>query len=312
MPQATIKQLLEAGVHFGHQTSRWNPKMKRYIFGERNGIYIINLELTLGCLTSALEFLTETAASGREVLFIGTKKQAQDIIKDSAEKCGMPYVNQRWLGGMLTNFETVLKSVRKLDDIDKMEKDGGFEFVTKKEAGEYRKEREKLTKNLSGIRNMRNRPGALFVIDSKKEENALSEARKLGIPIVAVLDTNCNPDIVDYPLPGNDDAIRAIKLFCDLASQAVLEGREKFKNSQKAAESTDATEIPPVENQDQEGTFASIMAGKDAVELGESVSDVVPDSLEEKLAEKYAKPGIVEVKEKVKPKKAVRGEGKAK
>lgn len=311
MPQATIKQLLEAGVHFGHQTSRWNPKMKRYIFGERNGIYIINLELTLGCLTSALEFLTETAASGREVLFIGTKKQAQDILKDAAERCGMPYVNQRWLGGMLTNFETVLKSVRKLDEIDKMEKEGGFDFVTKKEAGEYRKEREKLTKNLSGIRHMKNRPGALFVIDSKKEENALSEARKLGIPIVAVLDTNCNPDIVDYPLPGNDDAIRAIKLFCDLAAQAVLEGREKFKNSQAVA-GTEALEASVSEAQDQEGTFASIMAGKEAVELEEVISDGIPDSLEEKLAEKYAKPGIVETKEKVKPKKAVRGEGKAK
>ena len=229
MSPITIKQLLEAGVHFGHQTARWNPKMKKYIFGERNGIYIINLELTLACLEKALVFLKQVAAEGKDVLFVGTKKQAQLPLKEAAASCGMPYVNQRWLGGMLTNFETIRKSIKKLDSIDKMEQDGSFQFITKKEIGSLKKEREKLVKNLSGIREMRKVPGAVFVIDAELEKIAIAEARKLGIPVIAVLDTNGNPDSIDLPLPGNDDAIKAIKLFCECVSGAIAEGRAEFK-----------------------------------------------------------------------------------
>ena len=197
MPDLTIKQLLEAGVHFGHQTQRWNPKMKKFIFGERNGIYIINLETTLSCLKTAAEFLKKMSASGKAVLLVGTKKQAQSIVREAAERCGMPFVEQRWLGGMLTNFETVRKSVARLDLIDKMETDGSFQFITKKEGLVLKKEREKLVRNLKGIRKMRTLPGAIFVIDSKKEEIAIHEAVKLGIPVIAVLDTNCDPDLAD-------------------------------------------------------------------------------------------------------------------
>ena len=229
MPPITIKQLLEAGVHFGHQTARWNPKMKKYIFGERNGIYIINLELTLGCLEKALLFLKQLASEGKEVLFVGTKKQAQIPLKEAAVACGMPYVNQRWLGGMLTNFETIRKSIKKLDSIDKMEQDGSFQFITKKEIGSLKKEREKLIKNLSGIREMRKVPGAVFVIDAELEKISIAEAKKLGVPVVAVLDTNGNPDNIDFPLPGNDDAIKAVKLFCESVSGAIAEGRAEFK-----------------------------------------------------------------------------------
>lgn len=235
MAQVTIKQLLEAGVHFGHQTQRWNPKMKKYIFGERNGIYIINLEITLSCIEKAMNYVKQLASEGKEILLVGTKRQAQEPLKNAAINSGMPYVEQRWLGGMLTNFETVRKSVARLEFIDKMEQEDGFQFVTKKEAGVLKKEREKLVKNLSGIRKMRRLPGALFVIDSKKEEIGIKEAIKLGIPVVAVLDTNCDPDLVDYPIPGNDDAIRAVKLFCELVTTAIKEGRDQF-NTNKAAE----------------------------------------------------------------------------
>ena len=228
MSPITIKQLLESGVHFGHQTARWNPKMKKYIFGERNGIYIINLELTLGCLEKALLFIRQVAAEGKDILFVGTKKQAQNPLKDAAVSCGMPFVNQRWLGGMLTNFETIRKSIKKLESIDKMEQDGSFQFITKKEIGSLKKEREKLIKNLSGIREMKKVPSAVFVIDAELEKIAIAEARKLGIPVVAVLDTNGNPDHIDYPLPGNDDAIKAIKLFCEAVAGTVTEGRKEF------------------------------------------------------------------------------------
>ena len=228
MQQVTLKQLLETGVHFGHQTRRWNPKMAKYIFGEKSGIYIINLELTLVCLKEAMEFLKKTASEGREVLFVGTKKQAQDGLREAAERSRMPYVNTRWLGGMLTNFSTVRKSVARLDWIDQMEREGNFKFITKKEAAGLMKEREKLVRYLAGVRQMKKLPGALFIIDTKKEEIALREAIKLGIPTVALIDTNCDPDLVDYPIPGNDDAIRAIKLFCDLVAETVLEGRQEF------------------------------------------------------------------------------------
>ena len=228
MQEVTLKQLLETGVHFGHQTRRWNPKMKRYIFGEKSGIYIINLELTMECLERAFAFLKKVAAEGREVLFVGTKKQAHEAVREAAVQCGMPYVHYRWLGGMLTNFATVRKSIARLEWIDQMERDGNFKFITKKEMGYLVKEREKLVRDLTGIRRMKQLPGALFLIDTKKEEIALHEARILGIPTVALIDTNCDPELVDYPIPGNDDAIRAIKLFCDLVAKAVTEGRSEF------------------------------------------------------------------------------------
>lgn len=225
MTEVNIKNLLEAGVHFGHQTHRWNPKMKKYIFGERNGIYIIDLEITLKCIKRAAAFVNQIAKSGQGILFTGTKKQAKAVLREAAERCNMPYVCERWLGGMLTNFETVRRSIGRLDSIDKMEREGGFQYVTKKEVSVLKKEREKLAKNLTGIRNMSTLPGALFVIDAKKEEIAIREAVKLGIPVIAVLDTNSDPDLVDYPMPGNDDAIRSIKLFCDIMAASIAEGR---------------------------------------------------------------------------------------
>ena len=245
MSQLTLKQLLEAGVHFGHQTQRWNPKMKKYIFGERNGIYIINLEITLSCLKTALEFLKKVAAQGQSILFVGTKKQAQASLKEAAERCGMPYVNERWLGGMLTNFETIRKSINRLESIDRMEKDGSFKYVTKKEVGCLMKEREKLVKYLTGIREMKKHPAAVFVIDAKKEEIAVLEARKLGIPVIAVLDTNSDPDLIDYPVPGNDDAIRAIKLFCNAVAEISIEGRAIFEQTLSAATLKEEPEAKP-------------------------------------------------------------------
>jgi small subunit ribosomal protein S2 len=277
LSQVTIKQLLEAGVHFGHQTQRWNPKMKKYIFGERNGIYIINLEITLSCLDKAMNFLKKIAGEGKEILLVGTKRQAQEPIRDVAERCGMPYVQQRWLGGMLTNFETIKKSVARLDEIDQMEKEGSFSFVTKKEVGMLKKEREKLVKNLSGIRKMRRLPSALFVIDSKKEEIAIQEASKLGIPIVAVLDTNCDPDKVDYPVPGNDDAIRAVKLFCEVAFQAITEGRTQYAKPAPPVEAVPAEEgdVPAAVSAETD-SFATAMEG------------TPEDRIEEKLAARFA------------------------
>jgi len=280
----TIKNLLEAGVHFGHQTQRWNPKMKKYIFGERNGIYIINLELTLTCLEKALQFLKQVASEGKTVLFVGTKKQAQEPMKLAAEQAGMPYVNQRWLGGMLTNFETVRRSVKKLDSIDQMEREGNFQFVTKKEAGMLKKERERLIKNLSGVREMRKLPGAVFVIDSEAEKIAILEAKKLGIPVVAVLDTNANPDEVDYPVPGNDDAIKAIKLFCESVSTAVLEGRREYEKiaAEKVAEAERIEAAVEVA-----GEIAGTSDEPKVVE--EIIEEIVPKKVIEVIQEKEVK-----------------------
>jgi len=258
LAQISIKQLLEAGVHFGHQTRRWNPKMKKYIFTERNGIYIIDLEKTLACLERAMSFIKQVASEGKELLWVGTKKQAKDIIREYAEGCGMPYVNERWLGGMLTNFETVRKSIQRLDAIDKMEEEGSFQFVTKKEVLHLNKEREKLRKNLTGIRKMKRLPGAIFIIDSKKEEIAMREAAKLGVPIVAILDTNCDPDLVDYPIPGNDDAIRAIKLFCELVSQVIRDGsnlrQEVVVAEEEASQEAEGAPSEPAEEKQEAKT----------------------------------------------------------
>ena len=247
----TMKDLLEAGVHFGHQTRRWNPKMKPYIFTERNGIYIIDLQKTIVMLEEAYNYVKDLAAEGGTILFVGTKKQARDVIKEHAERCGMPYVNHRWLGGMLTNFQTISKRVDRLIELERMSETGELEFYPKKERMMIEKELEKLRRNLGGIRNMKKLPDAVFIIDIKKEEIAVKEARKLGIPIVAVVDTNCDPDEVDVVIPGNDDAIRSATLFARTIADAVIEGRGIFE-SKKAEEAEEEQEIIHVFEADKE------------------------------------------------------------
>jgi small subunit ribosomal protein S2 len=223
-----MKELLEAGVHFGHQVRRWNPKMKEYIFGERNGIYIIDLQKTQRMFREAIAFVTNLIAEdkGKTVLFVGTKRQAQDAIREEAEKCGQYYVNQRWLGGLLTNFQTVQKSIKRLKDLESMQTDGRYEKMTKKERIKLDRERESLNKNLSGIKSMNRLPDCVFIIDVKKEEIAVAEANRLGIPIVAVVDTNCSPEGIDYVIPGNDDALRAVRLFASRIADSIVEGNQ--------------------------------------------------------------------------------------
>jgi len=233
----SMKQLLEAGVHFGHQTRRWNPKMAEYIFTERNGIYIIDLQKTAKKIEEAYAFLRDVATDKKDILFVGTKKQAQEAITDEARRVGMYYVNNRWLGGMLTNFKTIRRSIDRLYQLEKMENDGTFELLPKKEVLKLRKEMGKLEKNFGGIKEMRKMPGAMFVVDPRKEKIAIAEARKLNIPVVAIVDTNCDPDEVDYVIPGNDDAIRAVKLIVECIANAVLEARqgESFAEAEAAA-----------------------------------------------------------------------------
>ena len=226
MSVISMKQLLEAGVHFGHQTRRWNPKMKEYIFTERNGIYIIDLQKTVKKIDEAYYFVRDLAMDGKSILFVGTKKQAQESIEQEAKRCEMFYVNQRWLGGMLTNFKTIQGRIAQLRKIEKMEADGDFAFLPKKEVIKLKAEQEKLEKNLGGIKDMKKLPGALFVVDPRKEHIAILEAQTLGIPVVAIVDTNCDPDEADYPIPGNDDAIRAVKLIASKMADAVLEGKQ--------------------------------------------------------------------------------------
>ena len=242
MAVIAMKQLLEAGVHFGHQTRRWNPKMAEYIFTERNGIYIIDLQKTVKKVEEAYNFIRDVAANGDEILFVGTKKQAQESIKEEAERVGMYYVNARWLGGMMTNFKTIRKRIDRLNQIKKMEEDGTFELLPKKEVIKLKGELEKLEKFLGGIKEMKRLPGAWFVVDPKKEHIAIMEAKRLGIPVVAIVDTNCDPEEVDYVIPGNDDAIRAVKLIASTMANAVLEGKqgEQFAAEEAAAE--DASE----------------------------------------------------------------------
>jgi small subunit ribosomal protein S2 len=223
-----IKQLLEAGVHFGHKTSRWNPKMKKFIFGARSNIYIIDLEKTQDCLNAARDFLMDITSKGEFVLFVGTKKQAQEVVLQEAQRAGMYYVTERWPGGMLTNFSTVKKSINRLKEIEKMKEDGTFDKLTKKEVARLEKELDKLKKNFAGIVPMERMPGAMFVVDTKKEETAVKEARRLSIPVIGLVDTNCNPDEVDYPIPGNDDATKSIRLITSIIADTVIEGRKKF------------------------------------------------------------------------------------
>ena len=240
MAVISMKQLLEAGVHFGHQTRRWNPKMAQYIFTERNGIYIIDLQKTVRKIDEAYMFVRNLALEGKSILFVGTKKQAQESIEAEAKRCGMYFVNNRWLGGTLTNFRTIQTRIKKLNEIDKMEKDGQFDVLPKKEVIKLCAEREKLLKNLGGIREMKKLPGALFVVDPRKERIAVQEARILGIPIVAIVDTNCDPDEIDYVIPGNDDAIRAVKLIAGKLADAVLEGKQGEQIEDEASPATEA------------------------------------------------------------------------
>lgn len=262
-----MKELLEAGVHFGHQTRRWNPKMKRFIYHERNGIYIIDLHQTLRLLEDAYNFVRETAAEGKQVLFVGTKRQAEESVRNAAERCGMPYVNKRWLGGMLTNFRTMQQRIRHLEELEAAEASGEWTRLTKKEGLALRREKEKLLFNLGGIRTLKGLPGAVFIVDLKREHLAAAEANKLGIPVVAILDTNCDPDLVDYVIPGNDDAIRAIRLISGKMADAVIEGQqerqsrvaEEYARAQEeeaaAAAAEDEIWTGPVEDQFIEEQF---------------------------------------------------------
>jgi small subunit ribosomal protein S2 len=274
-----MKELLEAGVHFGHQTKRWNPKMKEYIFGERNGIYIIDLQKTLKMFKEASKFVQELAADGKIVLFVGTKRQAQDAIAEEATKCGGYYINQRWLGGLLTNWITVQKSVKRLKELDEMATDGRYELLPKKEVIKLERERKHLQANLAGIKNMSRLPDAVFVIDSNKEQIAVREARKLGIPVVAVVDTNCDPSEVDYVIPGNDDALRAIRLFTSKISESIAEGAQLMTDKQ-VADMTAATEQAQArEMQAAENAAAALelraqeaAAASDLADIGENIS----------------------------------------
>ena len=249
MATITMKELLEAGVHFGHQTKRWNPKMKEYIFGERNGIYIIDLQKTLKLFKDASKFVTEMCSGGKTILFVGTKRQAQDAVAEEATRAGMPYINNRWLGGLLTNWVTVQKSVKRLQELDDMAGDGRYDLLTKKEVIRLERERKHLQANLAGIKSMKRLPDALFVVDSNNEAIAVKEARKLGIPVVAVVDTNCDPTVVDYVIPGNDDALRAIRLFTSKIADAAAEGVNLVgdKAFQEEPVEAAAEEIAPVE-----------------------------------------------------------------
>lgn len=287
-----IKNLLEAGVHFGHETKKWNPKMRKFIFGQKNGIYIIDLEKTQDALLKACDFLKGTAASGGYVLFVGTKKQAQETIKQEASRCGMPYVNQRWLGGMLTNFQTIKKSLKRLEELERIKEDGTMAKLSKKEAAQLNKEMFKLNKNLEGVRAMTKPPKAMFVVDSKKEEIAVKEAKKLGIPVVALVDTNCDPDPIDYVIPGNDDAIRSIKLVVGLIATSILEGREEFAagEAQKAREAAEA-EAAEAEEETQ---------GEEIKVIDAEVEELVEGDI--KLKEDEAAPKDVPIKRKKKVK----------
>jgi small subunit ribosomal protein S2 len=277
-----IKRLLEAGVHFGHQTKRWNPKMKPYIFGEKSGIYIIDLEKTEKLLNVARAFISEVTAQGKPVLFVGTKKQAQEVIDEEAKRCGAFYINHRWLGGLLTNFQTIKKSIKRYKEIDQMEKDGLFNSFTKKEIASLTAEKEKLVKNLSGVLEMDRLPGAIFIIDSKKEETAVLEAMRLNIPVVALIDTNCDPDLVNYPIPGNDDAIKSIKLITSFMAESVLDGKKRY----------DEVKAVMRELKDKEETGEALEEDREAViapEIEEEVIKKLALDKEEAVKEKPVK-----------------------
>ena len=259
MAVVAMKQLLEAGVHFGHQTRRWDPKMAEYIFQARNGIHIIDLQKTSKKLDEAYKFIKEQAEEGKTVLFVGTKKQAQECIKEAAQKCNMYYVDQRWLGGMLTNFKTIEGRIQRLKDLEAMQEDGTFEVLPKKEVAGLKNEMEKLEKNLGGIKDMKEMPGVMFVVDPKKERIAILEARKLGIPVVGLVDTNCNPEDVDYAIPGNDDAIRAVKLIADVMANAVIEGKQ-------GEDSTVSSEMEEIADSEESTDMETVVSEEEKVE----------------------------------------------
>jgi len=275
MATITMKELLEAGVHFGHQTKRWNPKMKEYIFGERNGIYIIDLQKTLKMFKEASKFVTDLTASGKVILFVGTKRQAQDAIAEEANRCGMFYINNRWLGGLLTNWVTVQKSVKRLQELDEMSTDGRYELLTKKEVIKLERERKHLNANLVGIKNMKRLPDALFIVDSNNEAIAVAEARKLGIPVVAVVDTNCDPTVVDYVIPGNDDALRAIRLFTTKIADSAAEGVQMVHD--KAFEESTADVVAIEQDANMVGEVAE---GEAAPEVAEETAAAEPVAAE--------------------------------
>ena len=260
MANITMKEFLEAGVHFGHQTRRWNPKMKEYIYGERNGIYIIDLQKTLKLFKEAAKFLTDLGREGKTVLFVGTKRQAQEAIAEEAARCGMFFVNHRWLGGLLTNHSTIQKSIQRLKELEEMSRDGRYDLLTKKEVQRLERERHHLEQNLSGIKEMAELPGALFVVDSHKEEIAVREARKLGIPVVGIVDTNCDPDLVDYVIAGNDDALRAIRLFTSRVADSIMEGRQAALDKQLEEEKIAAEKA--AEELEAQRLAAAIAAGE--------------------------------------------------
>lgn len=294
MVSVTMKELLEAGVHFGHQTKRWNPKMKEYIFGQRNGIYIIDLQKTIRVFKDALQFIRSVAESGKEVLMVGTKKQAQDIIRELSLKCESSYVNQRWLGGLLTNFSVIRGSVEKLIELDEMKEDGRWGLLSKKEQSKLEKVFRKLSKNIGGIKNMLELPGALFVIDSTKEEIAIFEARKLNIPIVAVVDTNGDPENIDHPIPGNDDAVRAIELFTSKVAEAIIEGKKdkmekELLEAKKEEEATQEEEVSPEEEVVPEGKVVPPEEGQ-ATPSEEQAPSPSKSSEEEKKDGGYTEP----------------------
>ncbi|QQO08089.1 30S ribosomal protein S2 [Breznakiella homolactica] len=278
MAVVTMKSLLESGVHFGHQVKRWDPRMKKYIFAERNGIHIIDLQKTIQAIKDAYEAVRKTVASGKTVLFVGTKKQAQQAIQKEAERCGMYYINNRWLGGMLTNFVTIKKSLLRLKKLEKMEVDGTFENLTKKEIASLGKERAKLQKNLGGIKEMKELPGILFIIDTRKEGIAVAEAQRMGIPIVAVVDTNCNPEGIDYPIPGNDDAIRAITLFTQIIANAVVEADNEagLKIIETLGDEDEETE--------EVVTDASVKEEDEEIDIASYSADAVPAAVTEEPA----------------------------
>ncbi len=298
MVSVSVRELLEAGVHFGHQTRRWNPKMKPFIFAQRNGIYIVDLRQTATAFQGALDFLEEVAGDGGNVLFVGTKRQAQDAVADAAARTGMFYVNQRWLGGLLTNFETIRRSVGKLKDLEAMSEDGRMDLLPKKEVISLNRQHAKLMKNLAGIKDMEVLPQALFVIDVKRERIAVQEAMKLGIPIVAVVDTNCDPEGIDFVVPGNDDALRAIRLFVGLAADAIEQG----KNIQSKRDEDDAAEAAEADGADKPATAKADGADSDASsataesaqaeDKQEAAPDAAPETTQDESAEKPDEPEV--------------------
>ena len=275
MVSVTMKELLEAGVHFGHQVRRWNPKMKEYIFGERNGIYIIDLQKTQRMFRDALGFVSNAIAEdrGKTVLFVGTKRQAQDAVREEAERCGQYYVNQRWLGGLLTNFQTVQKSIKRLKDLEAMQTDGRYEKLTKKERIKLDRERDGLNKNLSGIKSMNRLPDIVFIIDVRKEEIAVAEANRLGIPIVAVVDTNCSPEGIDYVIPGNDDALRAVRLFASRIAESILEGQQIATEGGVVTQSEEETETEGIATP---GAEAENVGGEPATPAPDATASSAP------------------------------------